>query len=70
MHITFGHVMPLKYTTVEAIARRLRGRLETSETSPVQAFGQSLGAKQVQPTLYEQVGTQVEAKLDMGLSML
>lgn len=60
----------LKYTTPSAIALRLRGRLELNETIHGTAFGQNLGAKQVQFELYEQVASQVEAKLDMGLGMM
>jgi hypothetical protein len=60
----------LKYTTPEAIALRLRGRLEFNQSVTGGAFGQNLGAKQVDFQLYEQVAQQVEAKLNMALSMI
>lgn len=60
----------LKYTTPEAIARRLKNRLELRDSPPTLGQAQALGAKQVDYSLYEQLGEQVEAKLDMALSML
>lgn len=59
---------PLKYTTPSAIARQLRSRLDLiPQDSP---YFQSLGAKEVDYSLYEQIGEQVEARVDMGLGML
>lgn len=59
--------MPLDYTTVEAIARRLRGRLEISKS--VLGGGTSgLAAQQVDLLLIEQVGVQIEARLNVALS--
>ncbi|MFN6560040.1 MAG: hypothetical protein RMY28_009550 [Nostoc sp. ChiSLP01] len=60
----------LKYTTSEAIARRLKNRLELKDGPPTLGQTQSLGAKQVDYSLYEQLGEQAEAKLNMALSML
>lgn len=60
----------LEYTTPDAIALRLRGRLEFNQGISGSAFGQNLGAKQVDFQLYEQIGEQVEAKLNMALSMM
>lgn len=60
----------LEYTTSEAIALRFRGRLEFNQSVSGSAFGQNLGAKQVNHELLEQIGLQVEAKLNMALSMM
>ena len=60
--------MPLRYTTTVAIERRLRGRLQLSSSTP--AFGTNLGAGQIDSLLIEQIGTQVETKLDSALSVI
>jgi len=60
----------LNYTTTEAIARRLKNRLELSNGPPTLGQTQALGAKQVDYSLYEQLAGQVEAKLDGALSMM
>lgn len=62
--------MTLKYTTAENIARRLKNRLELNNAPPTLGATQALGAKQVDYSLYEQLGSQVESKLDMALGMM
>jgi len=54
--------MVLTYTTVEAIALRLRGRLSVS------ASPGNFGPVQVDPQLIDQVGTQVESRINAQLS--
>ena len=60
----------VEYTTIDNIALRLRTRLDLNQTAHGAAFGQSLGAKQVEPELFEQIASQVEAKLNAKLGML
>ncbi|NJN11671.1 MAG: hypothetical protein HC836_49290 [Richelia sp. RM2_1_2] len=60
----------INYTTIDAIKLRLRNRLELNQTAHSAPFGQSLGAKLVQPELFEQIAYQVEAKLNAKLGML
>lgn len=60
----------LKYTTADAIARRLKNRLELNNGSPTLGQTQALGAKQVNYSLYEQLGEQIEARLSVALSMM
>jgi hypothetical protein len=53
----------MKYTSTQAIANRLRGRV---------AFGQSsqFGVSQIDPALIDQVGDQVEARVDSSLGQV
>ena len=51
----------LTYTTTEAVGRRLRGRLETD--GPLLAYGNPV----VDPDLIEQVGAQVESRVEAKL---
>lgn len=60
----------IEYTTINNIALRLRTRLELNQTAHGAPFGQNLGAKQVQPELFEQIASQVEARLNAKLGML
>ena len=61
----------LKYTTADNIARRLKHRLELNQnTPPTLGQSQALGAKQIDYNLYEQLGVQVESRLDMALGMM
>lgn len=63
--------MPIKYTTVEAIALRLVGRLELPETSdPQNLFSNTLGSQRVSPKLIEQLAKQKEAYVDSILSVI
>ncbi len=61
--------MPLQYTTVDAIARRLRGRLEVNKSALGGGMG-GLAAQQVDLLLIEQLGTQVEVRLDVALAQI
>lgn len=56
--------MPLTYTTIDAIALRLKGRLRVGG-SPV-AFGSTVA----DPALIEQVGTQVESRVNAQLRQI
>jgi hypothetical protein len=59
--------MPLQYTTTDAIARRLRGRLEVNKPALGGGTG-GLAAQQVDLLLIEQVGVQIEARLNVALA--
>jgi hypothetical protein len=61
--------MALEFTTLDAISRRLRGRLELSKTALGGGTGK-LAAQQVDPQLLEQLGEQVEAKLLIALALI
>lgn len=61
----------IKYTTVEAIALRLVGRLELPELNdPQNLFSNSLGSQRVDPRLIEQLASQKEAYIDTILSVI
>lgn len=66
--------MPLKYTSAQKIAARLRGRLEVPNANaggiPFGSSPSSLGAQQVDLGLLEQIGIQVEAKVDSVLYLI
>lgn len=61
--------MALEFTTSEAIARRLRGRLELSKPALGGGTG-GLAAQQVDLKLLEQLGEQVEARLVVALALI
>lgn len=63
--------MPLTYTTAEAIARRLRGRLRipTATMNPMQPPA-NITQQTVDPDLIEDVASQVENKIDMILGQI
>jgi hypothetical protein len=48
----------MNYTTIDAISRRIQGRLQVGGTLS------ALGEKQISQELIEQIGDQVEARLD------
>ena len=55
----------MKYTTFEAINRRLRGRLDVVESQGVSSpWGATLGRIQTDPNLVEQFGIQVESYMN------
>jgi len=58
----------MEFTTTDAIARRLRGRLEIQGQMP--AFGSNLGASQIDVELLDQVGNQVEADFNAIAKMI
>lgn len=67
----------LQYTTVENIARRLRGRLEIENQPPVAIalgqsvnYGSTIGGQVVDPYLLEQIGFQKEAYINLILSQI
>lgn len=57
--------MTLRYTTTDAIARRLIGRLEVIESvSSHQPWGGAIAGKKADPQTYEQVALQKEAEVN------
>lgn len=69
--------MPLKYTTTEKIARRLRGRLNIEDSPAVSTvigsrlgYGDAIGGQLVDPQLLEQMGEQKEAYIDLILNQI
>lgn len=56
--------MPLTYTTVDAISRRLQGRLHINTNTP------TLGGQSVSPELIKQVGEQVEGYINLHLGQV
>ena len=67
----------MQYTTVEDIARRLRGRLNISETLPTDAnitqalgYGNVVAGNTVDPELITQIADEKEAYIDLILSQI
>ncbi len=67
----------MKYTTVDDIARRLRGRLNISETLPTDAnittalgYGNVVAGNTVDPELITQIAEQKESYIDLILSQI
>jgi len=67
----------MKYTTVENIARRLRGRLNIENTPPIDnalsaalGYGTVVAGNTVDPNLIEQIAGQKESYIDLVLSQI